>query len=557
MPEKKSENKTESTSKPAKKKATTKKAAAKKTAFSKKKSVEKKVTDNQVKTDVEPGGNITRQRVPSQMLLAAPMNATVFQTRRKTVTINPTDIPLETYEEMLLDPGVLYPLTILKLPTLRSEFIYTNPDKDIEEFVRETMRPIWHSLKTDCLTAYEYGFSAIEKRFYRDHNNMARYRKGVAILPKTVKMVVDNNGALMGIIQAHHRLREPVEVPIWKLFVYTHQKKFGNHYGLPRLRTAYNPWVLDMEMLKFHGIAAQDHAVPTIITRAPLGRGTFTNERGEDVSMNFLDFMQSAGESVHSNSTVSYPSGEEFSLEALDIKQSSHWDFIKDHNYFDSAKAKAIFSFEEITKAGGGSYAKTKEIGGWLIEGIESIQEEIAVDYILPYMIRPLVMWNFWDGGPVKPPIGEFNFSPFTRNVRTYLESIFKEVIKGKIDSVDINELARVLSVPIKDNYEEDEGEKKDDGKFTSQRHVEESLKRAYNASLSWAKEEEGCDNVFIPQPKDDVNYLRELAKSIWGKIKSGSIDNLGINREFKKVNILAQQRVLDFLDNRTIEPGE
>lgn len=497
-----------------------------------------------------PDSVIEKNIAPPQFIFIS--RSSPFQSNTNTVVLNPSDIPLATYREMLGDPGITYPLEILKLPTLRSGFVYTNPNPDIQKFVNETIEPIWPRLKRDCLTAYVYGFAAMEKRFYRDSSGMARYRRFNCLYPDYIKILVDKSGRVAGLKQNLPQGRE-ASIPRWKSFVYTHQKEFGNHYGLSRLKAARLAYVLDMECFKFHGLSQQDFSVPTIVARAPIGKGKFSNDKGEEIKMNYLDFMQQIAMSIGSRSNVSFPSGEDFSLNILHDKKVL-WDFNKDHDFFDGAKARGIFGFEEIYRAGGGSYAKAKEIGGWLIEGIEAIQDDMATEYILPYIIEPIIIWNFWDGG-TRPPRGAFSFSPFTRSVRDYLKDIFMKVVENSPNIVDYTTLSDILKVPINKNEKPNPNPGQTDTETeskalpSSKKTIEAFLKKAYNSGIEIAKKEE-CIDTYIPQPRKDLDLIISLASAAHEAAKAGNYNE--INRSKIKLETLAMQRVREFLDEHS-----
>ena len=76
-----------------------------------------------------------------------------------------TDRPnIATLNSMLTDPGISFPLHLLKLPVSRSELVYTNPNNEIQEFIREEITELKRTILFNALTALEYGFAPFERR---------------------------------------------------------------------------------------------------------------------------------------------------------------------------------------------------------------------------------------------------------------------------------------------------------------------------------------------------------------------------------------------------------
>lgn len=469
----------------------------------------------------------------------------------KIETLNPTDIPLETYTEMLNDAGIIYPLWILKLPIIRNAYHYENEDKDIENFVRKNLARIWARTIAPALTSFEYGFAAFEKRF-EVIDGLYWYKTPVDLLPNYIKIKITNDGSFDGLKQEFPG-RSAVDVPIWKSFVVTHDKRFGNHYGRARLRAAHRYWLMDKSEYNFHAIAAQDFAVPTTIGRAPTGQTPISHDdKGNPVLRWNLDIIQDMAEGVHSKSALSFPSGDDWKLELLSEKKTVFWDFNKDHEWLDRMKARAIFIPEEIVLGKGGSYAKTEVQSRWLEEMIEAIQDDLAGQYFMPFLIEPLVWLNFFNG-KTPPPLGRLFFSPLAEADREFLQRVFEKAFLAREPfELDFAELARQFSVPIQKSKQPKEKEEsmmgriaralKTSGKISEldRKFIMAELRRAYNTGIEKIKSQTGFEG-YVGMRNGDIVFIDQEVRDLEMKLRNAP-------------NISEHQELVDafFLESKT-----
>jgi len=415
--------------------------------------------------------------------------------------------PISTYKKMLEDAGILFPLQVLKLPIVSSQPLVRCPDPSIAAFATEEVQKIWGYHAEEILTALEFGFAVFEKRFEED-GQFIRYKRWISIDPEGVTIRRKDDGSFDGIETFN------TSIPAFKVFLYSHRKRFENLYGNSRLNGAYRYWKLDKEAYNFQGVAMQHYAMPTIIyTYPPQGEIKVKNERGEVKEMLWSEFMRTVADSIYSKAAVGIPYTEEGSLkvEAFQVRQRDLWDFNADHEWLDRKKALAIFCPEDIAVSGQkGSYARAKAQAHWLVRAIEAIKAELANRYLLPYCVVPIVELNFGKRVPL-----EVSFTPEPMEALELIKQVILKLEDPNRPPLDWEGIFKAVGLP----YHKPQ-KKGASFSFPSPSAAERYLRSELQTVLKKEKAELGISE-FVPVSKEVIEVLKTMSFAL----AAGSVD--------------------------------
>jgi hypothetical protein len=419
-----------------------------------------------------------------------------------------TDRPnIDLFNTMLLDPGVSFPLHMLKLPISRSRFVYQNQDADIQAFVEGELKELHHTLRFESLTALEHGFSSFERR-YEIRDAMTHYKEFIHLNPKYIWIRIDPKTKGFNGLQQRYR-GNTIDLRPEKSYVFSHEQYFSNLYGRSQINYAYVPWLLDKEFYRYHGLALQEFGLQTLVGRAPEGNRTINMGEAGDKTISNLEFIKMIGETVRSRTVVTYPAGEGWDLGTL-FKSMTGWDFNKDHDFLDNKKALAILLPPELWRGGGGSYAKSRVQSYWFEQTIGAILDELS-RAIMRYVVKPIIRLNFWDGRE-EPPYGTVSCEPPSMEYQQFVEKLILKT--NKPQPIDWNALLKIMRIPLKTDVEEVGLEEMP----TTAKTLEDFCRRAFTSGVEFAKDELACPDLYIPIPeeKKKQEFRAEAGRLQW-----------------------------------------
>jgi len=484
-----------------------------------------------------------------KLLTSAQLGRHQFSFIKEGETYNPDTIQISTYKEMLDDGGILFPLLIFKIPIQNMRWQLVCKSQEIKKFATENLERIWKHLMRNLSTALEFGYSGNEKRF-EARDGQWWLKIPLDMDPQYLTIKVTEDGSFDGLIQQlPWGNTEEVTIPKEKCFVYTHDKRFGNLYGRSRIRSAYRYWFLDKYIFENHGLYTEKLAIATVLGKAPIGESQIgLDSENSPIMVDNLDLIQEIVESVRSSGGVSMPSEAGWNIELLEEKAGKVYDFNADHDKMDQLKARAIFVFEEVAFGGGGSYAKANIHSEWLSRAVESLANDMAKGYILPYLVDPLIRANF--SGSL--PKIDFEFEPLDPYVRNINKDVFLKTFDNEPQDIkpDVIELAKRFRVPLTSeggkisfDYKEEKN---------PERSAFIALRKVYNQGVEKGKEEYSFEG-YVEMPDEDHDFLKGKAKefiqlkqfSKEKEIKLGHFDllnliyDLGIKRSKEKAGDL------------------
>lgn len=421
---------------------------------------------------------------------------------------------IELLNSMLMDPGISFPLHVLKLPISRSKLVYRNSDEDIQKFVDTELGELKRTLLQNALTALEHGFSAFEKRFELK-GNMYHYKEFVHLRPEYIWVRIDPKTKGFNGLRQKYRGNE-VELEPPKCYIFTYQHQFSNFYGKAQTQYAYVPWLLDKEFYRYHGLALQEFGLQTLLGRAPEGRRKVDMGEAEEQEIDNLEFVNLLCQSVHSRTSLALPSGDEWDIKPLFEKKQALWDFNKDHDFLDMKKALAILIPPDIWRSGGGgSYARAKVQSFWFEQTIGAIIDELTAS-IMRHIIKPIIQLNFW-AGKEEPPYGTLIGETPSLRYHDFAEALIKDYEKK--EKIDWTAIFKLMRLPLIEDTEETFGLEQMPTDIKTLRDV---CRKAFNKGIEMGKEELAFTS-FVPIPEDVSSVLKSEAHRLQFMLKQAS----------------------------------
>jgi hypothetical protein len=364
-----------------------------------------------------------------------------------------TKIPLSKLEQMSRDSMISLGLMYAKIPLVRAPWYIKCEDPKIAAFVDGALRRIYGRFILAYCNSFNYGFSAIIKRFevadnvpwtYVDNSGDQPEEKSVwtddvikplvwkeflALNPRSVVPHWSAGGDFAGIDLFPSMVGdytsgtaqfpfEPssggiADIPLdWSLWA-TNEKDsvFGSLWGYPRIGYAYRYWWSYWYRYGLADRAFEKWADPPIVVRHPTEVGLDT------VSGENVDYGAEAlglAEKIRSGANVSLPSDPVTGLDdrILNMRQWEIDTITTEVNfdalnvafeYLDVQKLRAILVPEQalIEGKGGSSSRNVAQVFGDLFQEFQAVTMEEIDWHINRYMIPQLVEANFGPNAPI------------------------------------------------------------------------------------------------------------------------------------------------------------
>lgn len=174
------------------------------------------------------------------------------------------------FDQMMRDDQVKAALAFKKQSVVSTGWTVEPPsDKDADEheptkFLLDMLNRVENGLDEallDVLTALDYGFSVSEYVWEeRDGKMVLAALKTRA--PHFMVLETDEFGTLRGISQ---HLNVTKQLPLEKFLVFSHEARFGNHYGSSDLIAAYRPWWTKKNAYQWMAMLLERAGIPPIL----------------------------------------------------------------------------------------------------------------------------------------------------------------------------------------------------------------------------------------------------------------------------------------------------
>lgn len=341
---------------------------------------------------------------------------------------------IRDYREMMKDPTVEGLFNIVTMPILASEYqiVAENEDENAKEqadFVRKNLfessfkggiETPFDLFLDEAMLALADGFAVWEK-VYRLNKDGKLELKKLALRDSLSVELEDEKGEYIGVKQT---LEDGgvVEIPAYKTFLFTHNKKFNRLYGRSILNSLYKNYDKKQKLEYLDSIALQNDAIkPKILTETQehLGVGSGAMRK----------IIHAIGKFGKTNSAVSVPFG-------YDIKTLES-DGRDPHQSIERQKSEMAFAFMANFmllgaqgKSSSGSYALSNTQAGIFQMSLQSILDKLEA-HINQYIIADLIDLNF-----AEPHYPQFKFAKLDKSK---IESIF-EIFKKMVDKDKVSD---------------------------------------------------------------------------------------------------------------------
>ena len=341
---------------------------------------------------------------------------------------------IRDYREMMKDPTVEGLFNIVTMPILASEYqiVAENEDENAKiqaEFVRKNLfessfkggiETPFDLFLDEAMLALADGFAVWEK-VYRLNKDGKLELKKLALRDSLSVELEAEKGEYVGVRQT---LEDGgvVEIPAYKTFLFTHNKKFNRLYGRSILNSLYKNYDKKQKLEYLDSIALQNDAIkPKILTETQehLGAGSGAMRK----------IIHAIGKFGKTNSAVSVPFG-------YDIKTLES-DGRDPHQSIERQKSEMAFAFMANFmllgaqgKSSSGSYALSNTQAGIFQMSLQSILDKLEA-HINQYIIADLIDLNF-----AEPHYPQFKFAKLDKSK---IESIF-EIFKKMVDKDKVSD---------------------------------------------------------------------------------------------------------------------
>ena len=341
---------------------------------------------------------------------------------------------IRDYREMMKDPTVEGLFNIVTMPILASEYQIVAEDenenaKEQADFVRKNLfessfkggiETPFDLFLDEAMLALTDGFAVWEK-VYRLNKDGKLELKKLALRDSLSVELEAEKGEYVGVKQT---LEDGgvVEIPAYKTFLFTHNKKFNRLYGRSILNSLYKNYDKKQKLEYLDSIALQNDAIkPKILTETQehLGVGSGAMRK----------IIHAIGKFGKTNSAVSVPFG-------YDVKTLES-DGRDPHQSIERQKSEMAFAFMANFmllgaqgKSSSGSYALSNTQAGIFQMSLQSILDKLEA-HINQYIITDLIDLNF-----AEPHYPQFKFAKLDKSK---IESIF-EIFKKMVDKDKVSD---------------------------------------------------------------------------------------------------------------------
>ena len=341
---------------------------------------------------------------------------------------------IRDYREMMKDPTIEGLFNIVTMPILASEYQIVAEDENENakiqaDFVRKNLfessfkggiETPFDLFLDEAMLALADGFAVWEK-VYRLNKDGKLELKKLALRDSLSVELKAEKGEYVGIRQVVEN-GGTVEIPAYKTFLFTHNKKFNRLYGRSILNSLYKNYDKKQKLEYLDSIALQNDAIkPKILTE--------TQEHlGVDSGV-MRKIIHAIGKFGKTNSAVSVPFG-------YDIKTLES-DGRDPHQSIERQKSEMAFAFMANFmllgtqgKSSSGSYALSNTQAGIFQMSLQSILDKLEA-HINQYIIADLIDLNF-----AEPHYPQFKFAKLDKSK---IESIF-EIFKKMVDKDKVSD---------------------------------------------------------------------------------------------------------------------
>lgn len=366
-----------------------------------------------------------------------------------------------TYKEMIHDDQVKVCLEFKKIlvagRTWEIKPADDTPDAILQaKFIEEVFRRIEvDEVFHNALSAFEFGYSLAEQVFERDTWDTKNDGDGKQYVflkklqhrdPRDLVLKMDYHGNFVGMKQwgVTGVPKGIVELPPEKVWLFTHDKRFGNLYGNSDLRAAYRSWWAKKFVIQFWNVYLERFG-------APMTKMTYPQGASDTLKTNLKTILSN----LNSKTEILVPEGVNVALvEATRGGNAGYTDALAFHN---NSIARAmlmvgLFGADGDTNRQASSTSQSFLHLRVLFKTADQISQKLAAS-LMTQVIKPLLDMNF-----AIPAYPEFIWQDYGQFEGTVIADEIRQLHAAGIidmDQRDVNYVRSVLGLPLRD--EEDD----------------------------------------------------------------------------------------------------
>jgi phage gp29-like protein len=316
--------------------------------------------------------------------------------------------------------------------------------QEVASFVDWALRRIdTAKLFDEALSSLEFGFALGEKVFERVQYNGKQVVTLKALKfrdPETIELKMDDHGNWEGARQ----IQRGVEVRLDpdKLFLYTHNGRFGNIYGESDLRSAYRSWWAKKFIINFWNVYLERMGAPMTKMSYPQGASEELKETLKRILKNLA-----------SKTEILVPQGVEIDL--IEATRSGSPDYEKALSFHNNSIARAMLMVSLLGTGGEdniqqGSQSQSSLHLRILFKMADGIAQNLQREF-MQQVVKQLVEFNF-DGDPeeLMPTFVWQDYGQFEgMKVADTIRLLFAAGILD-LDQTDVNYARSILGLPIR-----------------------------------------------------------------------------------------------------------
>lgn len=391
------------------------------------------------------------------MVLGNDLLASMTSIKDGGIYFQPTDEVIRTkgwrtYKEMVHDDQIKSCLEFKKILVAGRAWELSPGDETPEakaqaDFVLENFSRLnIENCMKDALTALEFGFSIAEQVFERDQWNGKQYvflKKLAHREPSQIYIKSDQHGNFLGAKQynaTYPASQGDIVLPAEKLWLFTHDKNFGNLYGNSDLRSAYRSWLAKKFIVQFWNVFLERMGSPMTTMMYPQG-----------ASSDMKNMLKKIMRNLSSKTEIMIPEGVKIDLvEAKRGGQAGYADALDFHN---NSIARALLMPGLFGMNGAQNRQAQGNSQGFiqlrlLFKTADTISQLLQKS-LMEQVVRPLLDLNF-----AKPIYPEFVWQDYGQFEGQVVADEIRQLHAAGIidmDQADVNYVRSIMGLPLRD----------------------------------------------------------------------------------------------------------
>lgn len=389
-----------------------------------------------------------------QMVVADNLLATMISPKDKGAYIlNVDDLVARKgytiYKEMLHDDQVKSCLAFKKILVTGRKFDIEPYDDTPEAkkqalFLEEALCRVGikKALK-EAASAFEFGFSIAEQVYQRDiwdedGQTYVFLKKLAHRDPQGLYLNIDAHGNYQGVKQQVAGV--DVNLTPDRTWLFTHEGRFGNPYGVSDLRSAYRAWFVKKFVVQFWNVFLERMGAPLTAMKYPAG-----------ASNDLKNTLKGILTNLASKTEVLVPAGVEIDL--IEATRAGNASYLEALNYSDKAIARALLMVSLLGMDGvERESAGTNSQSSLHLRVLFKMADELSVqlsDSFMEQVARPLLTLNFPE--VLMPKFIWQDYGQYEgMKVADEIRQLFAAGILD-MDQADVNYTRSILGLPLRD----------------------------------------------------------------------------------------------------------